>query len=166
METHKIIVKYFAAEGSRVGGEEFLPVFHSWIQQQAAKDHLLIDVADYQHVQDGPGTVLVAHEANFSTDKEDGKLGLMYARKQAAPGDFSARLRQAVRAVLEGCHRLETQFEGRLKFSTDQVVVRLNDRLLAPNTTATFEAVSPALRKLIDEIYPSGDAHIEHIKHP
>jgi hypothetical protein len=166
METHKIIVKYFAQESSRVRGEEFVPVFHSWIQGQLAKDHLLIDVADYQHVHHGPGTVLVAHEANFSMDKEDGKLGLMYVRKQPAAGDFAARLKQAFAATLEGCARLETQFDGRLKFRTDQVVVRLNDRLLAPNTTATFETVSSPLRNLIDELYPSGDAHLEHIKHP
>src|SRR5215216_2280933 len=78
METHKIIVKFFVEDASRIRGEQFVPIFHSWIQQQAIPGHLLIDVADYQHVSGGPGTVLVAHEANFSMDGEEGRLGLLY----------------------------------------------------------------------------------------
>ena len=35
----------------------------------AVPDHLLIDVADYAHVPNGPGTVLVAHEANIHIDR-------------------------------------------------------------------------------------------------
>src|SRR3954463_16777801 len=117
METHKIIVKFFVEDASRIRGEQFVPIFHSWIQQQAIPEHLLIDVADYQHVSGGPGTGLVAHEANFLTDREEGKLGLMYARKQPAPGDFLARLKLAFRFCLQGCARLET--DAHLKFKTD-----------------------------------------------
>src|SRR2546421_13087215 len=124
METHKIIVKFFAEDGTAAPGEGFVPIFHSWIQQQAIADHLLIDVADYQHVSGGPGTVLVAHEANFSTDREDGKLGLMYVRKQPAAGDFFSRLKAAFRSCLQGCARLES--DARLRFKTDQSIVRLN----------------------------------------
>ena len=102
METHKIIVKFFVEDASRIRGEQFVPIFHSWIQQKAIPEHLLIDVADYQHVAGGPGTLLVAHEANFSTDREDGQLGLMYTRKQPAAGEFSDRLKQAFRACLQG----------------------------------------------------------------
>ena len=86
MDTHKIIVKFFVEDASRIRGEQFVPIFHAWIQQQAIPEHLLIDVADYQHVYGGPGTVLVAHEANFSMDREEGRLGLMYTRKQPASG--------------------------------------------------------------------------------
>lgn len=169
METHKIIVKYFAEDGFPPGvGGEFVPVFHSWIQGQLAAEHLLIDVADYQHVNDGPGTVLVAHEANFSTDKEEGKLGLMYVRKQPAAGDFFARLKQAFRAVLEGCARLESdpRLAGKIKFKTGEAIFRLNDRLLAPNSAETFKAVQPDLKRLMNQLYPGADLHLEHCLHP
>jgi hypothetical protein len=164
METHKIIVKFFAENAPAIRGEQFVPIFHSWIQQQAIPDHLLIDVADYQHVTGGPGTVLVAHEANFSTDREDGKLGLMYARKQPAPGDFFQRLQQAFRACLQGCARLEA--DSPLRFKTSQAIVRLNDRLLAPNNPQTFTAIEPHLRKWVDLLYPNADTHLEHRPHP
>src|SRR3954452_10922409 len=102
MEAHKIIVKFFVEDASRIRGEQFVPIFHSWIQQKAIPEHLLIDVADYQHVAGGPGTVLVAHEANFSTDRDEARLGLMYTPKQPAAGAFFDRLNQAFRARLQG----------------------------------------------------------------
>src|SRR4030095_5221476 len=64
----RIGVKLFAADGSSVQPREFVPIFHRWIQTQAVANHLLIDVADYAHVPDGPGVLLVAHEGNFSLD--------------------------------------------------------------------------------------------------
>jgi hypothetical protein len=164
METHKIIVKFFVEDASRIRGEQFVPIFHGWIQQQAIPEHLLIDVADYQHVSGGPGTVLVAHEANFSTDREDGKLGLMYSRKQPAAGEFVDRLKQAFRACLQGCARLES--DSSLRFKTNECIVRLNDRLLAPNNSATYSAVEPHLRQLVDQLYPNADTHLEHRPHP
>ena len=164
MEAHKIIVKFFVEDASRIRGEQFVPIFHSWIQQKAIPEHLLIDVADYQHVTGGPGTVLVAHEANFSMDREEGRLGLLYTRKQPASGEFFDRLRRAVKACLQGCARLEA--DTQLRFKTNECVVRLNDRLLAPNNSATYAAVEPDLRKLVDLIYPNADTHLEHRAHP
>jgi hypothetical protein len=164
METHKIIVKFFAEDGSAAPSGGFVPIFHSWIQQQAIAEHLLIDVADYQHVSGGPGTVLVGHEANFSTDGEDGKLGLMYTRKQPGAGDFFARLKQAFRACLQGCARLEA--DAKLRFKTDQAILRLNDRLLAPNSAETYKAVEPDVLRLVQQLYPNSDLHLEHCHHP
>jgi len=164
METHKIIVKFFVEDASRIRGEQFLPIFHSWIQQKAIPEHLLIDVADYQHVTGGPGTVLVAHEANFSMDREEGRLGLLYTRKQPGAGDFFDRLKQSFRACLQGCARLEG--DTQLRFTTNECVVRLNDRLLAPNNAQTYAAVEPNLRKLVDQLYGNSDTHLEHRPHP
>ena len=102
MDSHKIVIKLFVEDASRLEAHEFVPIFHSWIQQRAVADHLLIDVADYAHVHNGPGTCLITHEANFYTDRGEGRLGLMYGRKQPAPGTFIDRVRQALIATLEG----------------------------------------------------------------
>src|SRR5678815_1415872 len=94
MDVHKIHIKFFASEPVQVEQAEFVPVFHSWIQIQSVPDHTLIDVADYAHVKDGPGILLVANEANFYADWIGGRFGLTYQRKHPAPGDFKDRLRQ------------------------------------------------------------------------
>src|SRR5205807_2486817 len=70
------------------GGDDLdpvIPIFHSWIQNQPFGE-LLIDVADYRHVHHGPGIVLIGHEADYSLDQTDGRLGLRYNRKAPLPG--------------------------------------------------------------------------------
>src|SRR4051794_8276920 len=135
MDSSKLIVKFYAADGSSIKLQDVVPVFHNWIQFHSIREHLLIDVADYAHVPNGPGVVLIAHEANFYLDELDGKLGFSYSRKQPLVGSFADRLKYAARIALEACALLEENSElaGRIKFRTDRVSVKINDRLLAPN---------------------------------
>src|SRR4051812_19940583 len=107
MNPYKFSVKFFIDDDAGIEPHAFVPVLHSWIQQHAVPEHMLIDVTDYAHVHNGPGTVLIAHEANFYTDRTDGRLGLTYARKWPGGGSVQERLRQAYTAALEGCQRLE-----------------------------------------------------------
>jgi hypothetical protein len=160
MDSHKLGLKLFAREGSSLGHGEVVPVLHSWIQTRAIEGHQLIDVADYAHVKNGPGTVLVAHEANFYTDEAQGRLGLLYQRKQPAPGGFAERLRQAFRATLEAAKLLESG--TKLRFKTNEWSFRIYDRLLAPNTEATFAAVKPELGALLSQLYAGADVRLEH----
>jgi len=53
--------------------ERAIPVFHRWIQERSL-DELMVDVADYTHVPDGPGVVLVCHDAIYSLDTGGGEL--------------------------------------------------------------------------------------------
>jgi hypothetical protein len=165
MDSHKLIVKFFATEPAPVPLCEFVPVFHGLIQSKAFPDHLLIDVADYQHVRHGPGIVLVSHEGNFYTDTGEGRLGLMYQRKQPIEGAGSLRDRLAhvFTSALRACVRLEQEpaLGGRLRFRTDEVVFRIADRLLAPNTPETYRQAEPELRAFLAELYPGDDVALE-----
>lgn len=165
--THKVHVKFYAADASGVSHHDFVPVLHTWIQSRAVADHVLIDVNDYSHVHNGPGTLLVAHEANFYLDTLDGFLGLSYSRKQPlADGgaSFADNLRYAFAAALEACQRLEQDLSlaGRLKFRTDEATVKLNDRLAAPNTAETFQQVRPELDRVAAQLWPGATVDIEH----
>jgi len=46
MELQRLSVKLLAEE-TNINATEFVPVFHSWIRNKKLKDHLMIDVADY-----------------------------------------------------------------------------------------------------------------------
>ena len=165
MDSHKLIVKFFAADPASVPSHAFVPVFHSFIQTRAIPDHLLIDVTDYQHVHHGPGVLLAAHEANFYSDNGEGRLGLMYQRKQPLPGtgNLRDRLARVFAATFQACERLENDpaFEGRLRFRTDEIVLRINDRLLAPNEPETYHAVEPDLRAFLSDLYPGDELTLE-----
>ena len=74
MDLQKFGVKLFFNTNGSFDSKDFIPVFHNWIQDKVVPNHLLIDVADYSHIPDGPGVMLIAHEGNFSLDQENHQL--------------------------------------------------------------------------------------------
>lgn len=158
MELQHLNVKLFAEGPSRVEREAFTPIFHSWIQEQVCEE-LLIDVADYLHVPAGPGIVLVGYEADYSMEETDNRLGLRYNRKAAVTGDNGARLRQALRAALLACRRLESdpRLGGTLRFNRRELAWQVNDRALAPNTPATWQACRGDFEKFFQAVF-AGEA--------
>ena len=139
-----VMVKVFAREPALIDLGDAIPIFHGWIQNHVFPE-LLIDVADYRHVPNGPGVMLIGHEANYSLDMTKGRLGLLYYRKQAG-GSAPENLRQAYDAAIAACNRLEQEpaFAGKLKF-TSECEFSINDRLLAPNQEETYLTLKPEL---------------------
>ena len=166
MDSSKLAVKFFLTDASSFDQHALVPLFHQWIQTHALADHLLIDVADYRHVRSGPGTVLVAHEANLSADSAENRPGLLYARKTPIEGDFADRLRVVFRAALQAVSLLETasSLEGKVRFRTDNPIFRINDRLFAPNTAETFAEIRPALEAFLAGLY-GGPVKLAHRPH-
>ena len=154
MELQRLSVKLLAEE-TNINATEFVPVFHSWIRNKKLKDHLMIDVADYNHVPEGPGTLLVTHEGNYSLASDDGKLSLLYQRKRFQEGTISVRLNTALKAVLNAAEFLEqeAEFKGRLSFERKRFWVISNDRLNLPNTEQGFEQLRPALAEIAEQFF-------------
>jgi len=156
MDLQHINVKLLVNRPAEVDLEALIPVFHSWIQEQVAEE-LLLDVADYRHVSAGPGVVLIGHEANYSLDNTDNRLGVRYNRKAPLEGTNQDRLFQAARAALAACRRLETEVRlgGKIRFSGREIEVFINDRLLAPNSQATREAAGPEFQTFFERLFAS-----------
>lgn len=131
-----------------------IPVFHAWIQGQIFEE-LLLDVADYRHVPAGPGVILIGHQANYSVDNADNRLGVRYNRKAELDGGNQDRLAQAARAALIACQRLEAEptVAGTFHFGGRELEIFINDRLLAPNCEATFEAARPDLQRFAEKLF-------------
>lgn len=165
IDTVKYDLKLYAdaAGAAAVKPEELVPVFHRWIQE-ARLDELLIDVADYSHVPDGPGVVLIGHQAFYALDQADGRPGLLYSRRResrsAALGiaTLEERLRSIFRAALAACRNLETEAElaGRLRFGGGELVLRVNDRLAAAHRETAEAELRPALAALLQRLYGDG----------
>jgi hypothetical protein len=154
-ELQRIGLKLFAEDGASVQPRQLVPIFHRWIQTQAIADHLLIDVADYSHVPDGPGVMLVAHEGNFSLDLGGGRMGLKYNRKIPAAGALGDRLRHVARTVFDACRRLQEEpgLAGKIRFRGDELQLFANDRLHAPNRPQQLAAFQPALQGMVRTLY-------------
>ena len=157
MEMQHVNVKLLVRDPGDVDLEPLIPVFHSWIQKQVGEG-LLLDVADYRHVPEGPGVVLIGHEGNYSVDNTDDRLGVRYNRKAALDGSNQDRLKQAARAALTACQRLEAESRlgGKLRFDGQEMEIFINDRLLAPNNEATREAFKSDFAKFLQQLFRGG----------
>ena len=146
MELQHLDLKLPVAGAEQVPPQAFIPVFHDWVRAQD-REELLIDVADYSHVPDGPGIILIGHEADYSMDDSGGHSGLRYNRKGVLSGSNRQRLGQALRALVGAAQQLEDTpaLSGRLVFSRREVALAVNDRLLAPNLPETFAEAEPEL---------------------
>ncbi len=158
MELQRLGFKLFVDNPATVALEDFVPIFHSWIQKQIIEEHLLVDVHNYSHVHRGPGILLVAHQGNFSMGLGGDRLGLFYYRKRDINGSSVERLKTILKTTLRACTLLEVapELTGRLRFKTDEVLVVANDRLHTPNKSETFQAFQPLLSQLFTELFGEG----------
>jgi hypothetical protein len=164
MDWQHLNVKFFVEDPETVDLAPYTAIFNRWIQDKAVDDELLIDVADYRHVPDGPGVVLVGHEANYSVDNTEGRLGVLYNRKAPITGTPGQRLAQAVRSALLAAQRLAA--DPGLRASGQSLQLIINDRLLAPNTPETLAEMRPELTAFFDRLYGPDSYTLERREEP
>jgi hypothetical protein len=165
MHAARAMAKVFVAH-SDIDSHDTIAIFHRWIQTQRLDDTLLIDVADYSHVHHGPGVLLVAHEAYWGMDASDGRLGMQYRRRLAAADAAEPALRAALHHALRACAHLEKDLAGKLTFDTRELLVGFDDRLRAPNSAASYQALESSLRSVADALRPGAEATVEHAGTP
>jgi hypothetical protein len=131
---------------------DFIDIFHSWIQATDGDYH---DVADYSHMQDGPGIVLIANDANVSIDETENRRGLLFSQKSRLSGSNREKLRSAFRSALESCRKLEEEpaLRGKLRFAANEAVVWVNDRLIGSNSEEQFEEIKKNIDGIAQELF-------------
>lgn len=150
LDLSRFAIKLFASSAPADALVKTVPVFHRWIQKHQVPG-ILVDVADYGHLPQSPGVVLVGHEANLSLDATEGPLGLLYTRKTPLAGGPSARIRAALGILLDAAATLEIEpeFQGKLQFRTNELWFLSNDRLALPNSDEAFGLVRPVLEEVV-----------------
>ncbi|MFQ5702628.1 MAG: hypothetical protein ACE5HT_01245 [Gemmatimonadales bacterium] len=158
----RIGVKFFVRGPGHVDKTALIAVFHEWIQL-GRLNRLLIDVADYTHVHHGPGVVLIAHEGQYSMDQGAGRPGLQYQQTRWSGGSVRKRLFNLFDTTLTACQQLEQEDDlaGTVRFRTDEILFRVTDRLLAPNTDDVARAWCSALGSLLTKLYRDATFSLE-----
>lgn len=161
MNLQHINFKIALQNPNQIDFEKFTPVFHRWIQQKLTSE-MLIDVAEYFHVPSGPGVLLIGHQANLSIDHIDSKWGFLYNRKTVIEGSNLEKLTTVLKATLEHARRLESEevFQKSLSFDVGDLQFIVNDRLLAPNSDETFQALQADLKNLFEKLYAGASYQI------
>lgn len=162
----KVCVKVYAPEPQGIGDDAsvYVPIFHEWIRR-GDLGMVAIDVADYAHVPDSPGIMLVAHEAAFALDRTDGRFGLLGQRRTPVAGGAAASIATTLRQVLQVAERLqgEPQLAQALRFDPSSLRIESNDRLNGPNTVDGFLAFEVAVREAVASVFPAGGIEVERI---
>lgn len=160
MELQKLNVKFFAVPPHAAPLADFIEIFHGWIQ---GSDGLYHDVADYSHMQSGPGVVLVAHDANLSIDEANNRRGLLFSQKSPLAGSNQEKLRAVFRSALENCRKLEEEpaLRGKLRFAANEAAVSLNDRLLGKNSQENFAELMSEIGAFAKELFRGAEVSFE-----
>ena len=164
MQLQHINAKIFVDGELAVPLARFIEVFHGWVANQAM-DEMLVDVADYRHVPDGPGVVMVGLESDWSIDQTGGRFGLRYNRKAPLAGTNDDRFGHSLRQAGKVCTLLEEQLDG-LQFSRTEFEFFVNDRAFAPHTPAGVEGFRTALASFIKNVLGQEEFEAEYPTDP
>ena len=153
MNPQRIAIKLYATRPiPREELHPFIGVFHRFIQG-ASVPGLLIDVADYAHVPDGPGVILIGHEVDYGIDLVGGRTGLLTTRKRAGDLELSALFRDALGKELATARALEADADVAVRFAVDAIEVSFPDRLAAPNTAIAFDRACKELEPIARAVF-------------
>jgi len=160
----RVCAKLYAHRAAEINDDVFVALFHEWIQQRALPG-VLLDVADYTHVPDGPGVILVGHATTFALDRGDGRFGLL-AQRRRPDSDARTAIAAVVRELLEVATRLEAEdrLEGAVVFDRCLLRIEVNDRLHARNDDASFEALAPIARDVMTEVLGGSAVAVERVE--
>jgi hypothetical protein len=164
MDLQKLNVKFFVERPHSVPLTDFIDIFQGWIQATNGDYH---DVADYSHMQAGPGIILIANHANVSIDETENRRGLLFSQKGLLTGSNREKLRSVFRSALENCRKLEEEpaLRGKLRFSANEAVLSVNDRLLGSNWEKSFEELKKDVESFAELLF-AAEVSFEHGSDP
>jgi hypothetical protein len=166
MELQHVNAKIMVEGDLAVDPGRFIDVFHRWIREGVIEG-LLIDVADYRHVPDGPGVTLIGFDSDYSMDNAGGNWGVLYNRKSPLEGSNDDRLLGALKSAVQACKLLEAEFaDDGLKFSRQKFELFINDRALAPNTDETWDTCQPILQSFLKSALGHDDFALQRESEP
>ena len=128
--------------------EDAIALFHRFMQRGLVEG-LLIDVADYRHVPQGPGVLLVGHDVDYGVTEN----GFSVFRKRQTGVSAVDQFRAALRMGLQALHAIEADGGFEASFEAGRFRVAVVDRLQAENSEAGAVAIEAALAPVIREVF-------------
>jgi hypothetical protein len=126
MQLKKLAVKIPFARTELPASDRWIEVMNLWIRDKSISG-TLIDVADYSHMVNGPGIVLVAHEFILSLDHQSGWSGLRIASRRDTGKDTAEELKELLSILSTASKSLKESFD--LDLDTRRIEISALDRL-------------------------------------
>lgn len=124
-----------------------IPAFHRFIQRGQVEGQLL-DVADYRHVPDGPGVMLIAHDVDYGlTDRE-----LVVVRKRSGDDLVTTQVRDLLRMGLGAIDAIADDVGLDVTVDPARFTVAVHDRRLGPRDEVAAR-MRDELAPVVAELY-------------
>lgn len=140
---------------------DIVPVFHHWIQAKTVPG-LLIDVADYKHVPNGPGIFLIGDEGDYSLEQVDGRFNLVYDRKRQTGGDLSESIRILFETAQVAGEALKAESDLGVSVADEAAELTLLDRLQYPNSLEVFDEIRHSIAEGIATVYGNSNVKLSY----
>ncbi len=128
--------------------EPVLAVLHRFIQRGWVEGAIL-DVADYRHVPDGPGVVLIGHDVDYGVEPD----GLRLLRKRSHADDLATQATDLLRMAAVFVEAFAYDGSVALDLDLGSPVFELRDRSLAASLEAPSAALADALQTAMATAY-------------
>ena len=144
----RIDLKLFLEDPEAVDWEACIETFTQWMKDDPDE---WLDIADYTHMPEGPGVLVVGPEKHVSIDERKGKAGVLYSRREPFSGSNVERLRKLTSETLRFVQRLHDAEIG-VRARTDAFEYIVNDRLGFPNDQETADALQSDLEQALEAV--------------
>ncbi len=143
MKPQRLTVAVTAAPAADL--EPAVGVFHRFIQRSLVEGRL-VDVADYRHVPNGPGVMLVGQDVDYGIN-----LHAFTVTMKRRGDDAATQFRDAVRMALGTIDAIEADGALACRFDPTRLRVSVADRKLGTHTqvqSALLAEIAPAVEEL------------------
>lgn len=164
MNIQKINWKLAILNSKDVRPFDFFRVFNDWIPDSP---EIFVDVADYQHVHNGPKVILVGHYVDYILEDDEGTLSFVFSQKRSKATSNAENLEQSLQAFKVACKRLQQDdVLKKLQFDTSSLTFLINDRALAQANESSYQDVKEDLSSFADKSFGAGKYQIKPIYAP
>jgi hypothetical protein len=148
--TYKYTISFPVKSLGEVSVTEVINLFHKWVKEQQPSQ-LLLDVADYSHVPDGPGILLVGFHEIIAFRINAPQPCFVVTQKSVLEGEASTIL---LKTLTNGCfyaNEFVKALGDKLELDLENFQVGLNDRLLEnPKALEKLQETIGTLNNSID----------------
>ena len=157
MDLQRINVKLFTHAPFDLNLDPFVDIFGRW-REDAEDPSQWVDLADYAHVDRGPGVMLIGKRGNLSFDLAAPGPGILYANKSGLDGTPAERVMETFRRHLALVARLikEQEYPKDLAPRPGSWEIVFNDRVATPNTDAIDSQLKPAVQLALEQLMGTG----------
>ncbi|MGK5093049.1 hypothetical protein WDW89_13660 [Deltaproteobacteria bacterium TL4] len=163
-DLQRINIKVLTPTPEGFKAEPFLKILNHWNETEEE----WLDIADYLHLQDGPGVVLLGPKRFVSFDRTEGADGILYCQRNGLEGSLKARFVEVLNNGILFAKKMrgEEACPSDVSTETTQLIITINDRKQAPHSEQTARQLGSVIQEALKEVLDGTDVQMSPLADP